>query len=85
MLRDPEVNEPTAGGVLDLYKQLSAAGVPGMLFAFIVLLYRRKLCWGYQLEESRSESLEWKTAYLRSVGQADRALTVAKTAVEVPR
>jgi hypothetical protein len=73
----------TPAGVYDLYKQLSAAGVPGMMFVFILMLYRGTIVWGRQFQEERSEKLEWKSMYFRKDNQTDRAITVAEKIKEV--
>ena len=73
----------TPAGAYDLYKQLSAAGVPGMLFVFIVMLARGVIVWGSQYQEVKTEKNEWKAMYFRKDNQTDRAISVAEKIKEV--
>ena len=60
---------------------LAVIGAIGSLLATIVAAgLARKWVWGWQLADMTKDRDFWRDAFLKSLGQTDQAITVAKKA-----
>lgn len=77
----------SASSIIELYKEITAAGVPFMLFAILVLLYKRIFILGSYHQERITELTQdrdwWKTAFLRASQHTDKALDAGLTIARV--
>jgi hypothetical protein len=78
--------------ILEIYKQLTAAGVPFGLFALLVLIYKRVLWFGStvepmlaekdkQIASEREQKEEFKRMLFSTRALANRAVSVADKAL----
>lgn len=66
---------------IDLAKQLAQLDAPTLLVLFVVLLYKRKIVFGWQLDTALEERDEWKTAALERTHDREQAATIAEAAI----
>lgn len=62
--------------MIDAVAVIAAIGT--LLGGIITAGLARKWVWGYQLAEMTADRDFWRDAFLRSVGQTDQAITIAK-------